>query len=38
LILDADDDFIGIAIHGDKALGFLDLLHQIIDSHGLDLH
>jgi hypothetical protein len=38
LILGADDHFIGIAIHGDKALGFLNLLHQIIDGHGLGLH
>jgi hypothetical protein len=34
-ILGADDHLIGIAIHGDKALGLLDLLHQIIDGHGL---
>jgi hypothetical protein len=33
LILRACDDFIGIAIHGHKALGFLNLLHQIDDSH-----
>jgi len=38
LILRADDDFIGIAIHGDKALGFLNLLPQIVDGHGLGLH
>ena len=38
LILRADDDFIGIAIHGDKALGFLNLLPQIVDGHGLCLH
>jgi hypothetical protein len=38
LILGADDDFIGIARHGDKALGFPNLLHQIIDGHGLGLH
>src|SRR6516165_10297809 len=38
LILRADDDFIGIAIHGDKALGFLNLLHQFVDCHGLGLH
>ena len=29
LILGADDHFIGITIHGDKAFGFLYLLHQI---------
>jgi hypothetical protein len=35
LILRADGDFIGIAIHGgDKALGFLNLLHQFVDCHG----
>ena len=34
-ILRADDHLIGIAIHSDKALGFLDLLHQIIDGHSL---
>jgi hypothetical protein len=34
-ILGTDDHFIGIAIHSDEALGFLDLLHQIIDGHGL---
>src|SRR5271169_1896364 len=33
LILGADDHLIGIAIHGDEALGLLDLLHQIIDGH-----
>jgi hypothetical protein len=38
LILGADDDLIGIAIHGDQALGFFFLLHQIIDGHGLGLH
>ena len=38
LILRADDDFIGIAIHGDKALGFLNLLPQIVDGHGLCIH
>jgi hypothetical protein len=38
LILRADDDFIGIAIHGDEALGFLNLLHQFVDGHGLGLH
>ena len=37
LILRADDDFIGIAIHGDKALGFLNLLPQIVDGYGLGL-
>jgi hypothetical protein len=34
-ILRADDHLIGIAIHGDEALGLFDLLHQIIDGHGL---
>src|SRR6266446_5533229 len=34
-ILGADDHLIGITIHGDEALGLLDLLHQIIDGHGL---
>jgi hypothetical protein len=34
-VLRADDHLIGIAIHSDEALGFLDLLHQIIDGHGL---
>src|SRR5215467_1742836 len=38
LILSADDNFIGVAIHGDEALGFLNLLHQIIDGHDLRLH
>jgi len=38
LILRADDDFIGIAIHRDKALGFLKLLHQFVDCHGLGFH
>src|SRR4030095_8661409 len=38
LILGSDDYFVGIAIHGDEALRFLNLLHQIIDSHGLGLH
>ena len=38
LILSTDDHFIGIAIHDDKALGFLNLLHQIIDGHDLSLH
>ena len=39
LILRADGDFIGIAIHGgDKALGFLNLLHQFVDCHGLGFH
>src|SRR6202011_3387276 len=37
-VLGADDHLIGIAIHGDEALGLLDLLHQIIDGHGLGLH
>jgi hypothetical protein len=35
LIFGADDHFIGISIHGDKALRFLNLLPQIIDGHGL---
>jgi len=37
LVLSADDDFIGIAIHGDKALGLnlRGLLPQIVDGHGL---
>ena len=37
LVLRADDDFIGIAIHGDKALGLnlRGLLPQIVDGHGL---
>jgi hypothetical protein len=34
-ILCADDHLIGIAIHGDEALGLLDLLHQIRDGNGL---
>src|SRR5207245_1639821 len=34
-ILGADDHLFGIAIHGDEALGLLDLLHQIRDGHGL---
>jgi hypothetical protein len=34
-ILRADDHLIGIAIHGDEALGLFELLHQIIDGHGL---
>jgi hypothetical protein len=38
LILGSDDYLIGIAIHGHEALRFLNLLHQIIDSHGLGLH
>ena len=40
LVLSADDDFIGIAIHGDKALGLnlRGLLPQIVDGHGLGLH
>jgi hypothetical protein len=33
--LHADDHLIGIAIHGDEAFGLFDLLHQIIDGHGL---
>src|SRR5215831_12637930 len=38
LILGADDNFIGVTIHGDEALGFLDLSHQLIDGHDLGLH
>jgi hypothetical protein len=38
LILSTDDYFVGIAIHDDQALGFLNLLHQIIDGHDLTLH
>lgn len=38
LILGADDHFIGIAIHGDEAFGFLYLLHQIFDGHGSGSH
>jgi hypothetical protein len=34
-ILGADDDFIGIAIYRDQSLSFLNLLQQVIDSHGL---
>jgi len=34
LILGADDYFTSIAIHADEALGFLTLLHQILDGHG----
>jgi hypothetical protein len=34
LILGADDYFTSIAIHADEALGFLNLLHQILDGHG----
>src|SRR5262249_41364726 len=34
LIFGADDDFTSIAIHADEALGFLNLLHQILDGHG----
>jgi hypothetical protein len=34
-IFGPDDHLIGIAIHGDEALGLLDLLHQIIDRHGV---
>jgi hypothetical protein len=34
LIFSADDHFIGISIHGEEALRFLNLLHQIIDGHG----
>ena len=35
LILRTDDNLIGIAIHSDEALGFLDLLRQVIDGYGL---
>jgi hypothetical protein len=38
LILGANDHFIGIAIHGDEAFGFLYLLHQIVDGHGSGPH
>jgi hypothetical protein len=38
LIFGADDHFIGIAIHGDKAFGFLYLLQQIVDGHGSGPH
>jgi hypothetical protein len=38
LILRTDDHFIGIAVHGDQALRFLNLVHQIIDRHELILH
>jgi hypothetical protein len=34
-ILGTDDHLIGIAIHGDEALGLLDLFHQISDGHDL---
>jgi hypothetical protein len=37
-IFSADDHFIGVAIHPDKALGFLNPSHQIVDAHGLGLH
>src|SRR5580704_10718697 len=37
-IFGADDHFIGVAIHPDKALGFLNPSHQIVDAHGLGLH
>ena len=37
-IFGADDHFTGVAIHPDKALGFLNPLHQIVDAHGLGLH
>jgi hypothetical protein len=37
-ILCADDHLIGIAICSDEALGFLNLLQQVIDVHGSDLH
>jgi hypothetical protein len=33
LILGAHDHFIGITIHGDEALGFLNLLDQLVDGH-----
>ena len=32
------EKFEEIAIHGDEALGFLDLLHQIRNGHGFSLH
>jgi len=37
-IFGADDHFIGVAIHPNKALGFLNPSHQIVDAHGLGLH
>jgi hypothetical protein len=37
-IFGADDHFIGVAIHPDKALSFLNPSHQIVDAHGLGLH
>jgi hypothetical protein len=33
LIFGAHDHFIGITIHGDEALGFLNLLDQLVDGH-----
>jgi hypothetical protein len=33
LIFGAHDHFIGITIHVDEALGFLNLLHQLVDGH-----
>jgi hypothetical protein len=32
-VLRANDYLIGIAIHGDEALGLRDLLHQVIGGH-----
>lgn len=29
------DELVDERIHGDEALGLFDLLHQIIDGHGL---
>jgi hypothetical protein len=37
-IFGADDHLIGVAIHPDKALGFLNPSYQIVDAHGLGLH
>jgi hypothetical protein len=37
-ILGADDHLVGIAICDDEALGFLNLLQQIIDAQGSALH
>ena len=37
-ILGADNHLVGIAIYSDEALGFLNLLQQVIDAHGSALH
>ena len=37
-ILGADNHLVGIAIYSDEALGFLNLLQQVIDAHGSGLH